>query len=162
MRVLVAAVLLGCMGGAYAQCPAGIPNTPGCIPPDGPGWRHNMPAQQPAPQTAPRPKQWSSRWGAIAVDDSNSSVGTSVQAASKRGAEQEAMAVCGRAGGNGCRIVLAYQNQCGVLAWGYDYYATARGPSVLEASKIAISECSKSTKDCKISYSDCSLPVRAN
>ena len=158
MRVLIAVLLLGLANWAQAQCPAGMPNTPGCIPPDGPGWRHNMPA--PADEARPRtPKQWLSRWGAIAVDDGTNSVGTSTQSTSKQDAEQEAIDRCVDNGGGGCRVVLAYHDQCGVLAWGYDYYATARAPSVDKASKMAVSECSKSTKDCKVAYSDCALPT---
>lgn len=163
MRIAtLALLLLAASGVVYAQCPAGIPNTPGCIPPDGRGWRHNMPAQNPSqPAPSPRPK-WSSRWGAVAIDTSNNAVGAASAAVTKRAAEKEALAYCSSKGGGGCKISLTYTNQCGVVAWGDDgFYAAAHAATVPLASELAMDRCAESSNNCKVLYSDCAYAVPA-
>lgn len=153
-------LLLGMVGGAYAQCPAGIPSAgnPQCIPPSGPGWPHNRPAQSATPE--PPRAHWASRWGAIAIDGMNSGVGTSSAAKTQTAAEREAMKACKAKGGSECKISLAYRDQCGALAWGDDFYITASAANISEASAIALQECGKSTANCKIYYSNCVYPQR--
>jgi len=138
----------GCPPGTY---PANPPATNVCNPfPDSDS--SNQPQQ---PKVV-----WETRWGAIAIDDTNSGVGFAKNMKSKRKAEKQAMAQCKSKGGNGCRIARSYYNQCGVIAWGDNGYVTASAATIETASQLGLTNCSKSTTSCKIYYADCSLPER--
>jgi Domain of unknown function (DUF4189) len=145
---------------ASAQCPAGIPSAgnPQCVPPD--VFYNSLPNTDPPPLPSPK---WATRWGSIAVGigPGGGVVGASRDATSKRKAEKEAMKQCRQhTDSRDCRIEISYYNQCGVLAWGENYYHTARAATVSEASGIAISSCNTRTSNCKLFYSNCSYPVR--
>jgi uncharacterized protein DUF4189 len=103
---------------------------------------------------------WADRWGAIAIDNTNGSVGVAADKASKRKAEKEAMIQCRGKKGSGCRLEVSYGNQCGVIAWGDNFYATASSTTIEEASAAAINNCSQHTSNCKIYYANCSMPQR--
>lgn len=107
--------------------------------------------------------QWSSRWGAIAIDPevAKGGVGVAGDMESRASAEAEAMNVCrDTGGGETCRIEVSYDNQCAVIAWGDHYYVTANTETVIEASRIGLEACGVRTENCRIVYSNCSYPVR--
>lgn len=107
----------------------------------------------------PSPR-WASRWGAIAIDETNSGVGTSVAMSSKRKAEKAAMRDCQAQGGNGCKISIAYHDQCAAIAWGDVQASVLSAGTVEEAANVALEDCEKHTDNCRIYYSDCSYPER--
>ncbi|MGO0999358.1 DUF4189 domain-containing protein [Lysobacter sp. CA196] len=147
-----------------AQCPAGTPSAgnPQCIPPS--AWPQNAPSQQ----AAAEPK-WKLTWGAIAIDPNTGDVGTAVGSFSKRKAEREAIARCSANGAGDCKkILFAYENQCGVVAWpsapGKSGGIIAQsGPTVAVASEVALKRCAGDGRSdsgvCEIVYSDCTKPV---
>lgn len=116
--------------------------------------------EPPQVEEAPR---WSSRWGAIAIDPMASEGGVGVASGMKSRASAEALAIkhChDTGGGKTCRIEVSYDNQCAVIAWGDDVYATANAGTIDEASRMGLEQCAKDTSNCRILYSDCSYPVR--
>jgi hypothetical protein len=85
----------------YAQCPQGMPNTPGCIPPDEMDQR-GFRVRDPYPASSRTPQnQWVTQWGAVAIDDVNSNLGVIgvTNNGSKRQAERAALSECRRKGG---------------------------------------------------------------
>lgn len=164
MRVFsfVLSVVIG--GAATAQgCPGGIPSAgnPGCIPPD----RSNSPYSQPSggsTSSAPR-AVWADRWGAIAVDEGERTIGIGIaeMASSERLAKKVALNDCRAKGGTKCVLSLAYYDQCGVIVWGSGgRYNTVSAETIERASKRAIERCSESGQKCEVYYSGCSLAER--
>lgn len=151
--------LVGLNGPALAQqCPPGIAHgTPGCIPPNNPSspLYPNSGSQPVVP-----PMVWADRWGAIAIDFSIGKIGTSTGMSSKRKAKKAALAQCRANGGVACKSSLTYFNQCGVMAWGESYAATAHAATIELASEIALRSCGEHTADCQIYYADCSMAER--
>ncbi len=103
--------------------------------------------------------RWIARWGAIAIDRVNGLFGAVTDYASKRDAKKAALAQCKSNGGEACEFKLTYYNQCAVIAWGDSSYIAQSKETVKAASELALPDCSKSTKNCRIVYADCSLPV---
>lgn len=104
------------------------------------------------------PLQLPSLWGAIAIDPESPAGGVGVSSGmpSRRVAEIAALRRCRETGGGStCRVEVSYGNQCAALAWGDQYYHTAYGPTVDEASEIALRGCARRTGHCKIYYSNC-------
>ncbi|MBX9403416.1 DUF4189 domain-containing protein [Lysobacter sp. BMK333-48F3] len=162
MRIMLVGCLMGLVGTVYAQCPAGIPSAgnPQCVPPNAAGWPNGAHEEsQPRPTPRPKPVKWASRWGAVAIDSNNNAIGVSSEASSQREAEFEAMDLCGSKGGGGCKVSLTYRDQCGVVVWGDNFYATAHAASVPEASVLAMARCEQSSSNCKVFYSDCAHAV---
>lgn len=158
--VLSLVAMLGLAGPAATQFPLAVPSGGHFQWALFNAWGQAPPAEPVYPEPPPvAPRDWLTQWGAIAVDESNRSVGTSTQVASQAEAEREALRICAREGGAGCKVVLAYRDQCGVLAWGSGFYASARGPDVPGASEMALARCARSAVDCKIAYTDCAYPV---
>lgn len=103
---------------ASAQgCPNGIPSAgnPGCIPPT----QFNSPYHQSGGDSVERQARWADRWGAIAVDDGEKTIGIGIaeMTSSERAAKKIALEDCRVKGGTKCVISLAYYNQCGVIVW---------------------------------------------
>lgn len=107
-------------------------------------------------------QDWSSRWGAIVIDPRAAEGGLGVARAmtTRRAAEAAAMRDCRNTGGKFCRVEVSYDNQCAVLAWGDQYYATANAETLVDAAEMALATCSSHTQNCKVVYSDCSYPAR--
>ena len=158
MRIVLAGLLMGFAGAAYAQCPAGIPPSPNCAPPDAPGWRHNLPAT--GGDTPRPPPRWQSTWGAIAADGVNAKLGTATGIASKQDAEEIALAQCRERGGQDCIVDISYSDQCAVLVTGDKNYSVQTAASIERAAELAMKRCNSSDTGCRVYYSDCSLPVR--
>jgi hypothetical protein len=151
---IVLAVLMTSCGPSFADgnCPAGYYESSG-------GGVSGCIAYPTASGQPPDPgPQWGTRWGAIAAGDG--AFGAANQVKSKRKAQSEALKQCRAKGGQKCKVSIAFDNQCGAIAWGDEFYATA-GESTLEsASKKALEFCGKNTKNCEIFYSACSYPER--
>ena len=147
-------------GSAAGQCPAGIPPSPNCAPPDAPGWRHNQPAPRNS-ASPPRP-QWRSSWGAIAADGPKAALGTASGAGSKRAAEQAALKQCRERGGTQCVLDASYFDQCAAMVTGDKNYIVQTAASIERATELAMGRCNGKDTGCRILHTDCSLPVRVD
>ncbi|WP_425477214.1 DUF4189 domain-containing protein [Luteimonas huabeiensis] len=118
--------------------------------------------------TVPR---WKLTWGAIAFDVATGATGYAVGEPSQRRARRQALAQCNGKGGRDCEVMLAYQNQCAVIADpvrdgqfipGESIYRS--GPTIEETSNAALSSCSQRNggTGCRIVYSACSEPLLVN
>ena len=154
---LLIAPLLGASDVAHAEggtCPSGYypvssPGVMGCAP---------IPNQagDSAQDTTPR-VTWVDRWGAIASDNRTGNVGTIGGQTSKRKARQIALERCGA----GCKIDMVYYNQCAAIAWGTGSYSVNGSATADEASTRAMGVCGQGANDCKIIFTECSLPERS-
>jgi hypothetical protein len=140
----------GCPPGMYPPNPA---NTNVCYP---------FPDSQ---QSQQQQKQayWQSRYGAIAIGShpvNGTVAGLAKNMASKQSAEKLALADCkAQGGGQTCKLKLSYYNQCAAIVWG-DSFGVVQGAETVDvASDIAMQECASKTKNCRVLYTDCSLPV---
>ena len=159
IRVGLLLTLLAVNGVAAAQvCPYGA--YPGRL--DEPQICRPPPEDENTAPTTNPTVRWDKTWGAIAVDVSSGTAGTVTGLRSKQKAQKAAVTQCyANGGGGGCKkIALVYQNQCAVIAWGRDLFITQGAASTEEASKLALSKCTTQTEDCKIVYSECTLPIR--
>lgn len=165
MKALFFFLLLGAAGTVVAQCPAGIPagNNPLCIPPDNP----NSPYYQPGPSASTVPSapivRWADRWGAIAIDnrDGGAGLGVAQMSNSERKAKRVAMDECLAKGGQRCKVILTYRNQCGVVVAGDAGWNSMSAESIDKASELGIERCEKDgLKGCRVYYSNCSFAER--
>ena len=110
--------------------------------------------------TAPPPIiQKPSSYGAVAWNHKKGLLGTASKQVSKQAAIDTAMQKCGDAS---CEVATWYANQCvaggyGMLKGGYPWYVSL-GLNQQKAEKNLLTNCSKKAKNCKISFSECSLP----
>lgn len=107
---------------------------------------------------------WDKTWGAIA-DSPNLIGGVSKGALSKQAAEQRALEACAERGGHSCVVSFTYFNQCVAVidpdVLGASNYIQA-AESVEVASEVGIKHCREkngSSASCKVTYSDCSMPI---
>ena len=124
--------------------------------------RSEEPAQQ-APQQQAPPPQWSSRWGAIATDDSpeHGSTGASVNQPTRVSAEQAALENCHSNGGTNCKIKSTYDNECIAMVAGHPGYDIFTDVTQDKATQGAMHSCIKEgNTNCHAYYTACSLPVR--
>lgn len=155
-------MLLGSVVHAEGECPPGMfPTNPagtqgpvGCAPI--PGYSNNR--QQAQPQ--PPPAEWLDRWGAIATDGANGSLGAATNMSSLGKAEQAAMIDCRSKGGTKCKVDVSYGNGCAALVAGSTGYAVHNAATLNEAIRLATTTCSSGDADCHVVYSACSMPVR--
>lgn len=155
-RFFAFAACLLVAGAAHAQCRIGSGPDLG----DGIPYCADLPPEDYAVPSGP---VWETRWGAIAIDPQVSAggIGVASDMKSRSAAEKTALKACRRnGGGRTCRIEVSYDNQCGVIAWGDDYYNTANSEDLEDASQLALSACAEHTQHCKVFYANCSYPVR--
>jgi hypothetical protein len=107
---------------------------------------------------------WDKTWGAIA-DSPNLIGGVSKGALSKRAAEQQALEACAERGGRSCVVSFTYFNQCVAVidpdVLGASNYIQA-AESIELAGEVGIKHCREkngSSASCKVTYSDCSMPI---
>lgn len=107
---------------------------------------------------------WDKTWGAIA-DSPNLIGGVSKGELSKQAAEQRALEACAERGGRSCVVSFAYFNQCVAVidpdVPGASNYIQA-AESIEVASEVGIKHCRERNgpdASCKVTYSDCSLPI---
>jgi Domain of unknown function (DUF4189) len=143
-------VIIVCPEGS---APTGGPDVQACAP---------IPGFDPSiPSPAPSGPQWATRWGSIAIDAVLSRFGGSEGHSSKGRAEKAAVRQCkANGGGKSCKIIGAYYNQCGALAWGDSRAESYRAPTLEAAEQQALQFCGKYTTNCKIYYSGCSFSER--
>lgn len=111
---------------------------------------------------APQPTgYWQTTWGAIAGNPTTGILGSAVGARSKTEAVRRAIGDCEeKGGGRGCRVEIAYHNQCAVMVVGDNGSLTARAGSIEEASRIGIEKCGEDgDRECRVYYSACSDSV---
>ena len=158
-RVSIAWLITACSA-AYAQC-GGI-NTGGgnCTPPNAPG----MPGYvgDNAPNAAQPPAAYITQWGAIVLDDGGAGAGTVTGRSTERAAEKDALDDCASKGGRSCRVALTYDNECAAVAWTPGSYFLSSAPKTRDAEGDAMVKCNAKAADCKIVYSACSLPRKAD
>lgn len=143
--------------GPQGACPAGYFEI------EGVGWKNCAPLPSNAAPPADLGPKWQTRWGAIVVGltPNGSELKASSGQASRRKAEKQALSDCKKMPGvKDCRVEISYYNQCGVIAWGDNYYHTARAGTKSDASAMALEGCSEKTTNCRIFYADCSYPIR--
>ncbi len=168
-KFLLVVTLIGQSTAAWSQDCGGMPTVNGvCIPPNSPTSPLNsMYGNQERGQTATYQSRWQLTWGAIAMDEAGD-IGVAVGSFSKRKATRKAMDNCSTEGAKHCKLVLAYENQCAVIAQpsqsGESIAGTAitrGGPTIEDASQGALASCSASRGggECKVIYSDCTKPV---
>lgn len=159
--------LLACNQAMSQSCPAGIPSAgnPLCIPQD----NENSPYYQRPLLRKPPTQRWQLTWGAVAMSASgDGGVGVSVGKYSQSDAGNEAISQCELISEATCKLVLAYHNQCAVIAWpsrdgdpvGGETIVRG-GASIDVASNGALAACRDlhDGNDCKIVYSACAKPV---
>ena len=97
-----------------------------------------------------------SQYGAVAQNPKTGAVGMANRQRSKAKANKEALADCGEAG---CKIISSYANTCMVLANATNgFWVIRNGESEILAERLALSVCSENGSDCKVFFSECSLP----
>lgn len=113
--------------------------------------------------------RWIKTWGAIADDQTGTgNIGVSVGKFSKAAASREAVETCESLGGGKCKVTLAYENQCVVIAspsiegkevGGAPHTQSAENLEL--AIELVLPRCSKRNAglECIVVYSACSEPV---
>lgn len=113
--------------------------------------------------------KWETRWGAIAEDSSANArgvptaTGASDSQKSKRDAERAAVAHCTKLGGQKCKVVGTYHNQCIAIAdpkapgQGGGRSVTYRAETLELAQSEALKRCADGAAECSIFYSACSM-----
>jgi len=86
-------------------------------------------------------------FGAIAYSQTDGASGYSNQYPTREGAEERALEECGE----GCQVVLWFENACGALAAGEGYgYGVGWTTSRSGAEELAMDNCRERTSDCKV------------
>lgn len=171
LRCLLILLAWGCATGhanAEQGCAPGFfpggtqPNGPVCVPIPGYGTTNST-------TSSPQPNNyWQLTWGAIATDEATGATGATVGHFSRGKAKRDAMTRCASLGGRDCKVILAYKNQCAVIADPVEggklvpgTSISQSGPSIQEASDVALKSCNERNggKQCQVLYSDCSKPV---
>jgi hypothetical protein len=169
--MLLAALFFGATSGAKAEqgCPTGHypggsqPNGQICIPI--PGYSGSAAPIQETPEPV-----WERRWGAIAIPSRDKEgpselgegikdLGIARRKASKNLAQEHAMQDC-QLHGEGCKLMLTYHDQCGVVVWGDNQVAFASAQTIDQAEEVAMKDCNQHSANCELYYYDCSYPAR--
>jgi hypothetical protein len=116
---------------------------------------YNLPYWQEQNQQPTQPvERWEDRWGAIAIDEKNGVAGAVTDSKTKRSAQKEAIAECMKRGGNGCKVSIAYVNQCAVIIAGDHASNSVHAATVEEASRIGMEACrARNESSCRVYYS---------
>lgn len=145
-----------CPPGMFPTNPPGTQGPVGCAPI--PGYNNNQ--QQTQPERPP-PPQWDSRWGAIATDSSNGSLGAVTGMPSQGEAERAAMSKCVAKGGTQCKLQIWYKNGCAAMIVGNKEFNVQSAATADEATHLGMKICtSDGDANCHVYYSACSLPIQ--
>lgn len=154
-------ILLASGTAVNAQCSGGV-NTGGgnCTPPTAPG----MPAfdSTGSGNAMPPAPAYTSQWGAIVIDGTSGGAGTVTGRDTEKAAIRDATRDCESHGASGCKLALTYANSCAAIAWSDQGYGVASQVRSEDANNDAMDGCRKHHGECKIVYSDCSMPRRLN
>lgn len=144
---------------AWSQCAPGIPGAgnPGCIPPSQPGSPYSQGGDAPIVPVPP-PVRWVGGWGAVAMDEDYRG-GTVEDRDSKSEAESIALSLCKKNGGDNCKVLVTFNNQCAAMVQevGGGTVHGNTGASTELAEQRALAACKTGTR-CEVIYSKCSLP----
>lgn len=150
---------------AEGNCPEGYypiggdPSTgapQGCAPIPGYGQGQQQGGRPSVPEI-----QWVDRWGAIASDAKQGSIGVANDVTTKDNAESAALADCRSRGGANCKVDTRFRNACGVVIAGDTSFNVWSAPTTGEAVKVAMKTCTDSgTTHCHVYYSACSSAQR--
>ena len=103
-------------------------------------------------------RQKPSSYGAVAWSKKGL-LGRAREQASKQAAIDMAIEKCGDAS---CKVKTWYSNQCVALSYGLDrkeyVWQVSTGLTQTEAEQVSLRDCNKTAKNCKVSFSECSLP----
>ena len=139
MKLVKALVLLVLLYSpfAWSQCAAGIPNNPGCIPPD--VYYHTNENGQVVPMPAQTEK-----FGSFAIDD-DMQLGWGVNYDSAQEANNSAYKSCVDRGGKGCHVLEPFRDSCATYAvnpqgQGFLGIISGRGAD-RAAEEMAMDEC---------------------
>lgn len=107
---------------------------------------------------------WLDRSGAIAGDAAAGILAFSESASSERSSTNEALSKCKAQGGRDCRIFISYTNQCAAFVVGDNTAISYSAGTTEKAAAAGMEYCTTTKQDsnCRIYYSGCSLPVRAD
>lgn len=148
----------GCPPG---MIPASGTNVNSCVPIPAGYYQQNAP---PTPwHSAPREQPgelWLDRYGAIAIDPSPLTPGSSYNESSRSAAEKAAIKSCQSNGGMKCKVEISYGNGCVAMVLGKTRLNTRSRPTIEAAKQAAMNQCRSNDNDCHVFYSACSLPVR--
>lgn len=134
---------------------------PGCPPPNHPAWGR---APAPLPKQIYDVKRKKPHWAAVAHNPLTSSLGLGGQGDDvndKQAAEEMALDACrNNGGGDGCKIVITYKNECATVAFGPDSIGKGmlfadRGRSEERATANVLKKCKKSGVSCHPVGSNC-------
>ena len=160
---LLLLAFLATAGTVFAQtaCPVGVPpGDPRCGP--SPDWHQGQEQAQQAPPPPPvvvtRWEVFDDRFGAIASSQ-NGAYGMSKDETSPESAELAALAQCRLRGGEDCKSLGVYANNCATLAWGGGYVYTGGGSNRSLSEQTALRTCEKDVDACKVIETACSTPV---
>ncbi|QCB35468.1 DUF4189 domain-containing protein [Stenotrophomonas muris] len=147
------------------QYPVGGQGVGGCAPIPG--------GQAGGESSGPMPTgKWETRWGALAQDTDhqvgqNLAIGVAEVKKTKREARSLALSECQRMGGQKCKVILEYHNQCAALAGPVigsvplvDVKTVAyRSPNEEDAKVESVRRCESEGKgrSCTVIYSACSM-----
>ena len=162
VRYLAASALLIYGPTAWSQCASGIPGAgnPGCVPPTAAGSPYGQPSDAAPITPAPAPAVWEDRWGAVAIDFSADASGSISNSPTENRANRSALDDCASQGGNNCKIVLTYHNQCAAITQSANgTYSSATASNKGEAESRVLDKCGDH-QTCRILYSQCAFPVR--
>jgi len=154
----MAIMLVSAATRAEGGCPEGE------YPQQGPGWQTcaPIPGYDSNQQAATRPLM-RDRWGAIATDGKLGVLGSVNNADSEASARLNAFNDCRSKGGTRCELKSVYKNGCGAMSVGANGFATASGPTEMDALESSLRECrSDGDTRCQRYYSGCSTPLRTN
>ncbi|MFS8393314.1 DUF4189 domain-containing protein [Xanthomonas campestris pv. raphani] len=107
--------------------------------------------------SSPQPTgEWQTRWGALAYDVDDRSLGVAESRLSKSDARDVAVRFCMQGGGKGCKAKVFYKNGCIAVASSerMDTSKSYISSSKIRAESLALKQCGEA--DCKIFYSGCS------
>lgn len=99
------------------------------------------------------------RWGAFAVASENTVLGTATGLKSKPEAVQMAEAKCRSRGGEKCKILLTYSNECAVFVAGNKKYLAEIAETITQASKLGMDKCNADDSHYRVLYSECTFPA---
>ncbi|MEI2429440.1 DUF4189 domain-containing protein [Lysobacter yananisis] len=137
--------------GIVSACP------PGSVLQKGNGWEGCIQSSS-ASESGP---SWKKQWGAVATDGAKGALGASIEADSKRSAEEIALRECTQDGGENCRIKIAYYNQCASVVSSYKAIYVQSAETREAAISEGMNRCVGAGEDgCQEFYSGCSLAKR--
>ncbi|MGO1068858.1 DUF4189 domain-containing protein [Lysobacter sp. CA199] len=142
-------------GCPHGQTPKLYGDVWGCAPGGNDAPTQGQPVAPPTPTG-----YWETTWGAFAANGLKGILGTVVGKTSKGEAERGAMDQCrANGGGDGCKVSLAYFNQCAALVTGNREFLVQGAETEQLASSLGMQKCNISDENCRVHHSECTKPI---